>query len=162
MLNYYDEIKNDILEALEEEEYKKIIKQAENKENAYYKLENRFFIKDSITGNVSGSYYFCTYKARKHCYNFFRDVFEALEEFGYNKELESFKTFVSLVEEGYLNIENMTLNYELLDEVDDDERCYAFYALEELAGIDFEKLDVITRCYMLGNVLSEILDNYLD
>lgn len=161
MLNYYDEIKNDILQALEEEENKEIIEQAEDKNEAYEKLHDRFFVEDSITGNASGSYYCNAYKARKQCYNFFRDVEEALEEFGYNKELQNFKTFVSLVEEGYLNIENMTLNYELLDEVDEDEICFAFYALEEMVDLSFETLDVITRCYMLSRVLTNVLDSIL-
>lgn len=163
MLNYYDEIKNDILAALEEEEeYKKIIAEAEDKEDAYYKLEDVLFMDDAITGNASGSYYFSSYKSRKHCYSFFRDVFEALEEYGYEKELKNFKTFVSLVEEGYLNIENMSINYELLNEVDEDEQYFVFYVLDELEGIDFEKLDVITRCHHLSSVLDVVLDDYLD
>lgn len=162
MLNYYDGLKNNILETLNEKEYRKIIEEAENKDDAYDALYDRFFVYDFITGNASGSYYFSSYKARKHCYNFFRDVFEALKECGYNKELENFKTFVALVEAGYLNIENMTLDYEVLDEVDENEKCYAFYALEELEEIDFEKLDVITRCYYLSSALSDVLDNYLD
>ena len=158
MMNYYDEIKEAILEALKEDEYKKIIEQANDKDNIYYKLYERFFVDDAITGNASGSYYFSSYKSRKHCYNFFRDVFEALEDYSYKKELESFKTFVSLVEEGYLNIENMTLNYELLNEVDEDEKCCVFYVLEEMEDLDLEKLDVITRCYCLSSVLQDVLD----
>lgn len=157
MLNYYDEMKNDIMEALKYD-YAEILESTENKEDAYYQLEEIFFIKDSITGNASGSYYFNSYESRKHCYEYFRDVFEALEEYGYKKELQRFKTFVGLVEEGYLNIENMTLNYDILNEADDDERCYAFYALEEMEGLDFEALDVITRCYLLGSVLWDVLD----
>lgn len=149
MLNYYDGLKNNILEALEEKEYRKIIEEAENKDDAYDALYDRFFVDDFITGNASGSYYFSSYKARKHCYNFFRDVFVVLKECGYNKELKNFKTFVALVKAGYLNIENMTLDY-------------AFYALEELEKLDFEKIDVITRCYYLSSVLSDVLDNYID
>lgn len=161
MLNYYDELKNDIIEALKYD-YSEILESAEDKEDAYYQLEDIFFITDSITGNASGSYYCNAYEARKHCYEYFRDVFEALEEFCYEKELQYFKTFVSLVEEGYLNIENMTLNDEILEEVDEDERCYAFYALEEVEELSFETLDVITRCYFLSSVLGDVLDKYLD
>lgn len=108
------------------------------------------------------NYYDSSYKSRKHCYNYFRDVFEALEEYDYKKELQYFKTFVSLVEEGYLNIENMTLNDDILNEVDEDERCYAFYALEEIEELDFEAIDVITRCYYLSNALWDVLDKYLE
>lgn len=160
--NYYDELKNDILEALKEEEYKEIIKKSEEKEEAYYELYDKFFVEDSVTGNASGSYYFSSYKSRKHCYNFFRDIFDALEEYGYSKELETFKIFVSLVEAGYLDIEDMTLDYELLNEVDEEERYFIFYALEEVEELNFEALDVITRCYMLSAVLSDVLDNYLN
>lgn len=156
-LNYYDELKNDIEEALKYD-YAEVLENAENKEDAYYQLEDIFFVKDSITGNASGSYYFNSYESRKHCYNYFNDVFEALEEYGYNFELEKFKTFVDLIEEGYLNIENMTLNDDILEEVDEDERCYAFYALEEVEELSFETLDVITRCYYLGSALGDVLD----
>lgn len=163
MMNYYDEIKNDILEALKEDKEARNILQSENdKDDIYYELVDRFFVDDSITGNASGSYYFSSYKSRIHCYNFFRDVFEALEDYDYKKELQKFKTFVDLVAEGYLNIENMTLDYELLDEVDEDEKYAILYAFEEVEELDFETLDVITRCYMLSSVLSDVLDNYLD
>lgn len=157
MLNYYDEIKYNIEEALKYD-YKEVLENAEDKEDAYYQLEDIFFVDDAVTGNASGSYYFDAYKSRKHCYNYFRDVYEALEEYGYKKELTNFKTFVGLVEEGYLNIENMTLNDEILNEVDEDERCFAFYALEEIEELDFETLDVITRCYLLNKVLTDALN----
>lgn len=65
MMNYYDEIKEAILEALKEDEYKEIIEQAEDKDEVYYELEDRFFVMDRITGNASGSYYFSSYKSKK-------------------------------------------------------------------------------------------------
>lgn len=160
MLNYYDEIKEAILEEIEEDEVKNIINQAKNKDDVYYDLYERFFVDDAITGNASGSYYMNSYESRKHCYNFFRDVFEALEDYDYKKELENFKTFVNLVEAGYLNIEDMTINYDILE--DEDESCCVFYTLEEMEDLNFETLDVITRCYMLSSVLNDALDNYLD
>lgn len=162
MLNYYDEIKEAVIEALEEEEVKNIINQAKNKDDVYYDLYERFFVDDAITGNASGSYYMNSYESRKHCYNFFRDVFEALEDYDYKKELENFKTFVNLVEAGYLNIEDMTINYDILEDEDEDESCYVSYALEEIENLNFEKLDVITRCYMLSSVLNDVVNNYLD
>lgn len=157
MMNYYDEMKEAIKEELKYD-YTEVLEHAENKEDAYYTLEDIFFIDDAVTGNASGSYYFNSYESRKHCYEYFSDVFEALEEYCYEKELQRFKTFVDLVEEGYLNIENMTLNDDILNEVDDDERYYAFYALEEIEELNFETLDVITRCYLLSEVLSDVLD----
>lgn len=163
MLNYYDEIKEAVLEEIEEEEsVKDILKSGDCKDEIIENLIDYFWISDSVTGNASGSYYMSSYKSRKHCYNYFRDVEEALAEFGYDTELQEFKTFVNLVEEGYLNIENMTLDGEVLEEVDDDERCYAFYALEEMEDLNFETLDVITRCYMLSSVLNDVVNNYLD
>ena len=162
MESYYDEIKNDILEALEKEEYRTIIEQAEDKNEVYHELGDIFFAKDSITGVVCGSYYCNSYKARKHCYSFFLDVEEALKMYDYNKELEMFKIFVALVEDGYLNIETMTLNKDLLDEVDEDEKESIFYEFKEIEDLSFEKIDVTTRCYFLSSVLRDVLDNYLE
>lgn len=162
MLNYYDEIKNDIMEVLEEDENAKNIVQSENSVDTIIDdLVNYLIDCDDVTGNASGSYYMNSYVSRKHCYNYFRDVFEALEEYGYNKELEKFKTFVSLVEEGYLNIENMTLDEEILNDVDEDEKDCIFYALEDIEELNYEELDVITRCYKLWEVVSDVVENFL-
>jgi len=162
MLNYYDEIKNDILAVLEEDkEVKNILQSEDDKDTIVENLVDYFWTCDSVTGNASRSYYCSSYKARIHCYNYACDVREALESYGYTEKLESFKIFEFLVDEGYLNIENMTLNDEILDEVDEDERCYAFYALEETEDLDFEVLDVITRCYMLYEVIHNIVENFL-
>jgi hypothetical protein len=162
MLNYYDEVKNDILEVLEEDEGAKNILHSESCKDAIIDSLGDYLINcDGVTGNLSGSYYCSSYKSRKHCYNYFRDVFEALEEYEYNSKLEKFKTFVSLVEYGYLNIENMTLDYEILDEVDEDERYSIFYAFEEIEGLDFESIDVITRCYKLYEVVADVVEEFL-
>lgn len=162
MLNYYDEIKEAVIEALEEDEVKNILQSENSKDTIVANLVDYLFDWDSITGNASCSYYCSSYKARKHCYSFFRDVFEALEMYGYDEELENFKTFVNLVEAGYLNIEDMTINYDILEDEDEDESCYVFYTLEEIENLNFETLDVITRCYMLSSVLSDVVNNYLD
>ena len=162
MINYYDEIKNDILAVLQDDkEASNILQSEDDKDTIVENLVDYFWTCDSVTGNASGSYYCSSYKARIHCYNYACDVREALESYGYTEKLESFKIFEFLVDEGYLNIENMTLNDEILDEVDEDERCYAFYALEETEDLDFEVLDVTTRCYMLSEVLSNVLENFL-
>ena len=166
MLNYYDELKNDIMEVLEDEYSKENIFLKENKDmpkdTIYDYLLDYLIENDSVTGNGSGSYYMNSYDSRKHCYNYFRDVFEALGDYGYNKELEKFKIFVGLVEEGYLNIENMTLDDEILEEEDEYEKYSILYAFEEVEELNFEVLDVITRCYLMPQVLWDILDNYLD
>lgn len=162
MLNYYDEIRNAILEVLEEEgNAKDILQSGDDKDIIIENLIDYLRYCDYVTGNASGSYYCNAYNARKQCYNYSSTVIEALEDFGYKNELELFKTFEFLVDEGYLNIENMTLDDELLDEVNEDERCYAFYALEEIENLSFETLDVITRCYMLSEVLKDVLNAIL-
>lgn len=162
MLNYYDELYCNILEVLEEDENAKNIVQSENSVDTIIDdLVNYLIDCDDVTGNVSESYYMNSYVSRKHCYNYFRDVFEALEEYGYNKELTKFKTFVSLVEEDYLNIENMTLNEEILEELSEEDRCLVFYTLEEIDELNYEELDVITRCYKLWEVVSDVVENFL-
>ena len=160
MLNYYDELKLDILDALEEEENKQLIEQAKNKNDAYDELYDRFVIDDSITGNASGSYYCNSLSARHQCYNFSGDVCEALEGFGYKEELELFKMFEELVDVNYINIDTMEINYDIYFE-EEEEDTYRWY-FEEIENLDFEKLDVITRCYFLSIVLRDALDNYLD
>ena len=164
MLNYYDELKNDIMEVLEDEYSKEILKENKDMQDTIYDYLLDYLIEnDSVTGNRSSSYYMNSYDSRKHCYNYFRDVFEALGDYGYNKELEKFEIFVGLVEEGYLDIENMTLDDELLNEIDEDEKHSILYAFEEeVEWLNFETLDVITRCYLMPQVLWDILDNYLD
>ena len=160
MFDYYDELKLDVFDALEEEENKKIIEKAKNKSDAYDELYDRFVIDDSITGNTSGSYYCSSWSARHQCYNFSGDVCEALEEYGYKKELELFRMFEELVDVNYINIDTMEINYDIYFE-EEEEDTYRWY-FEEIENLDFEKLDVITRCYFLSIVLWDALDNYLD
>ena len=162
MLNYYNELKNDILEVLEDKYSDEYLYLQENKDlpkdDIFDYLYDALLINDSVTGNLSGSYYFSSYKSREHCYEFFRNVEEALEEFGYNIVLQKFKTFVRLTEEGYLDIENMTLK----DKDDDYGYEDLLYSFEEIEDLNFETIDVITRCHELSVVLSDVLDNYLD
>ena len=160
MFNYYDELKLSIFDALEEEENKEIINQAKNKSDAYDKLYDKFVIDDSITGNASGSYYCSSWRARHQCYNYSYEVIEALEEYGYKKELELFKMFEELVDVNYINIDTIEINYDVFFE-EEEENTYRWY-FEKIENLDFEKLDVITRCYFLGIVLRDALDNYLD
>jgi hypothetical protein len=162
MLNYYDEIKNDILEVLEEDEGAKNILHSENcKDTIIENLVDYLIDCDDVTGSGSGSYYFNSKKARMQCYNYASDVREALEMYGYRKTLEKFKIFEALSDRGCIDVENMTFNNEILEEVGDDEKYYIFYALEEIDGLDFEAIDVITRCYKLYEVVTKIVENFL-
>lgn len=167
MLDYYDELKNDIIEVLEDEhsrehEYLKKNKDL-SKDTIFENLFEYLFVNDAITGNASGSYYCNSYKARKQCYSFSNDVEEALEQYGYKTELEKFKIFDYLIQEGWLNIENMQLNTELMEEMlNDDQQAYIYYDFEMMQDLSFEVIDVITRCYKMYEVLWKVLDNYLD
>lgn len=68
--NYYEAVKEDIINALEETE-----------ERDYDKLFDQLWIDDSVTGNTSGSYYCNAWKAEEAiCHNL--DLLgEALQEF---------------------------------------------------------------------------------
>ena len=161
MFNYYDELKLDIFDALEEEENKQLIEQEKNnKKDAYDELYDRFVIDDEITGNASGSYYCNSLSARHQCYNYSYEVIEALEAYGYKKELELFKMFEELVDVNYINIDTLEIDYDVFFE-EEEEDTYRWY-FEEINELSFETLDVITRCYFLGIVLWDVLGNYLD
>jgi hypothetical protein len=150
MLNYYDEIKNDILEVLEEDEGAKNILHSENCKDAIIENLTDYLIDcDGVTGNLSGSYYCNSYKARIQCYNYASDVREALEVFGYEKELAEFKFFEALADEGCINVDTMKI---------DDDALIGLYIIDDL---DFESLDVITRCYKLYEVVTKIVENFL-
>lgn len=166
MMNYYDEIKNDIIEALEDEHSREYEYLKENKDlpkdTIFNNLLEYFRENNFVLGILDGSY--CnSYKARKQCYNFFNDVEEALETFGYEKELTNFKTFVSLVEEGWLNIENMQLKTELMEEMlNEEQQLYIYSDFEIMKDLDFEIIDVITRYYKMNEVLWKVLGVYLN
>lgn len=167
MMNYYDELKNDIIEALEDEHSREYEYLKENKDlpkdTIFNNLLEYFRENNFVFGIMDGSYYCNSYKSRKHCYNYFRDVFEALEEFCYEKELTNFKTFVSLVEEGYLNIENMQLKTELIEEMlNEEQQLYIYSDFEIIKDLDFEIIDVITRYYKMNEVLWKVLGVYLN
>lgn len=75
MYNYYEAVKEDIKNALEETE-----------ERDYNSLFDQLWIDDSVTGNASGSYYCNAWKAEESlCHNL--DLLdEALKEFGCGPE----------------------------------------------------------------------------
>jgi hypothetical protein len=150
MLNYYDEVKNDILEVLEEDEGTKNILHSEScKDTIIEKLTDYLIDCDGVTGNLSGSYYCNAYKARIQCYNYASDVREALEEYGYKKELEAFKFFECLADEGYIDVDTMRI---------DDDALIGLYIID---GLNFETIDVITRCYKLYEVVSDVVEEFL-
>lgn len=109
--NYYEEMKKDIKEYLEENrDYLE--------SNDFNYLYDIMFLADEITGNASGSYTFNTYKAEEYiCHNL--DLLkDALKEFGDN--------FNDALEHGA------------------------------------EYCDVTIRCYLLGQVLTDVLNELED
>ena len=158
-MNYYDEIRNDVMGVLEEDtNAKDILFSGNDKDTIFEDLYDYLMDCDYVTGNASRSYYMNAYDARQQCYNFACDVREALEAYGYEGKLELFKKFESLADEGYINVDAMKINDDAFCE---DEGAYYWCAendLERVKELDFEALDVITRCYFLNEVLSDVLD----
>lgn len=152
-MTYYNEVKDDILEAIESDYIKEVLENYTS-DVAYDKIYE--LIDNNVTGNIDGSYYCSAYKARLQAYNYSSEVIEALEEYGYTEYLEKFKLFVILADEKYIDVENMTLNDEYL-ECDDEKECI-IYEFEEVSDLSFEVLDSITRSYYLSNLLYELLE----
>lgn len=157
MMNYYDEMRNDIKEAIKYD-YSEVLENVVDKEDTFETLENIFFTSDGITGNASGSYYFNSYESRLHCYNYSDDVKNALEEFDYTEILEKFQLFENACDYGYIDVENMEIDADTFDELDEYDKEDVLEVWEEIQGLDFEKIDVITRCYLLSEVLTDVLD----
>lgn len=78
--NYRDEMYNDVLEAVKEYD----LSQFNNIKEFREKLEEDSYVRDSVTGVASGSYFFNSYIAEEAiCHNL--DILaEAIEEFGYD------------------------------------------------------------------------------
>lgn len=77
--NYYQAVKDDVLNYIKENE---IVITEENSEEVEGQLNEDCWISDSVTGNASGSYTFNTWQAEENlCHNW--DLLaEALQEFG--------------------------------------------------------------------------------
>lgn len=96
MYDYYFEVKNDIREALNNGDYDNIthnyIDEDTNDFNGdydglYNDLYDAMWVDDSITGNASGSYTFCTVKAMENLTYNLDLLQEAIEEFGGNMDV---------------------------------------------------------------------------
>lgn len=113
--DYYENMKSDILDAIE---YNNDLTQYDNMDNAYDSLYDYLWIKDGVTGNASGSYTFNSYTAEENlCHNMDLLV-DACNEFG--------QSIGDAIERGA------------------------------------EYCDVTIRCYLLGSILSEVLDELND
>lgn len=74
-MNYYDEVKEDVLLYCEEN-------WDDVKDKSIDEIYDDCFISDSVTGNASGSYYCNTWKAQEMVLNNQSIVEEAVKEFG--------------------------------------------------------------------------------
>ena len=77
--NYYEAVKEDVKQYIEDHEVKVT---TSNREDLEQELYDEMFISDSVTGNASGSYTFNTWQAEENlCHNL--DLLkEAFSEFG--------------------------------------------------------------------------------
>lgn len=117
--NYFDAMKADILEHLNEEhtadELRELLADRDSFEE---ELRDRLWTADSVTGNASGSYTFNRWKASQYVLD----------------------------------------NMELLDEAATEFCIDAAHVGEAFLHEDWEYFDVTIRCYLLGQVLAEVLD----
>lgn len=77
--NYFESVKSDVLDYIEENDIKVT---SSNRDDIEQELNDTLFCNDSVTGNASGSYTFSTWEAEENlCHNL--DLLsEALNEFG--------------------------------------------------------------------------------
>ena len=83
MYNYYSEMKDDILNAIEENYTADELEcKMMDRERFYEKLCDELWIDDSVTGNASGSYWCNSYRAQECLWGNEELLVEALDEFG--------------------------------------------------------------------------------
>lgn len=81
--NYYDAMKTDIIEALEDDElFREYAAEATGLDNFYNLLEDYFFIDDGVTGNASGSYTFNSHEAMEYVTDNLDILENAYSDFG--------------------------------------------------------------------------------
>lgn len=113
--DYLSAVKKDVREYISDNE---IVVNEDNRDEVEQQLNDDCFICDSVTGNGSGSYTFCTWQAE----------------------------------------ENLCHNLDLLGDALTEMGCEPNYITEKGA----EACDVTIRCYLLGQAISEVLNEMLD
>ena len=90
--NYYESIKNDILDYIREN-YTTLeqLENLENRDEWEEKLNDDLWIVDSVTGNASGSYTFNRFLAREYVIECLDVLKDALEDFGVSPKMVSEK-----------------------------------------------------------------------
>lgn len=109
--NYFEAVKEDVKDRLGDYDPRG---EDETLEEYQERLYESFWLDDSVTGNGSGSYTFCSAKAREYVLAGVEQVIEACREFDIS--------FGELIEAG-----------------------------------EWERLDVITRCYYLRQAIGEVV-----
>lgn len=114
--NYYDAMKDDIREYIEDHyTQEEIAERMKDRDDFEQELYDDMFVSDSVTGNASGSYTFNTWRAEEYLMHNLDLLGEACEEFGSSADV-----------------------------------------LKSGA----EACDVTIRCYLLGQVLNDVLNEY--
>lgn len=121
MYNYYEEMKKDIKQYLEDN-FNYQYSDVDSIEELQERLQDNLWAEDSITGNASGSYTFNRSEAKEYVLDNIDLCKEALSDFCVDAE---------------------TIGNKFLDE-------------------EWEYLDVTIRCYILGGVISELLEDAED
>lgn len=109
--NYFSAVKEDVKNYINDNEIKVY---SSNREEIEEQLNEDLWVKDSVTGNASGSYTFNAWQAEENLCHNWGLLAEAMEEFGCGDK--------NVIEEGA------------------------------------EWADVTIRCYLLGQAISEVLD----
>lgn len=81
--NYYEAMKQDVAEALKEEED---LYNGMSRDDLQQAAEDSLWINDSVTGNASGSYTFNRWKAEEYVTDNIKLAIEAFQEFGQLQE----------------------------------------------------------------------------
>lgn len=163
---YFEMVYEDVKDIIADGDYDYIIN---NKSLDEYDIEqalfDELFVEDSVTGNTSGSYFMNSFDSREMVINNSDDVLQALKEFCYNDYVENLEEYISIsnrLEEfidGYVvELTDYDLEIEIKN-LEDEDRNECLILLDYLNNIDinFETLDVITRCYYLGEALNDYL-----
>ena len=113
--NYYEAVKDDIKQYIEDLDVKVTTRNREDLEQSLY---DDMFISDSVTGNASGSYTFNTWQAEENlCHNL--DLLkEACEEFGSDCNILESAEGCDVTIRCYLLSQCL---HEVLDELEEDD-----------------------------------------
>jgi hypothetical protein len=114
--NYFEAVKNAVLDYINENEIKVTTSNREDLEQSLY---DDMFISDSVTGNASGSYTFNTWQAEENlCHNW--DLMEeAGNELGYDSDvLARGAEYLDVMIRCYLLSSAL---HEVLDELEEDD-----------------------------------------